>query len=554
MSALSAVQRFTLHDSELAATKPAVLGPRFWIRGSGVEPPGVRSAPTAQRKAFWTAVSGFVIEAKDAELKAGLDRDGNAMVELSEYTIKHRKSAMGPADPDAPPLTPAYGLSRTRSLFTAQAMSNATGVVCWWTYDRHTGDSWGEILKYHRDGTARLPVRNVFGLSNVSLARIKEQARLWWLGYQQGEPERSGGERSNKPGPIKFQSTGWGRATPAAGSGPSPLELRGGKIQVTLGNHVYTMQGGLGLKLPKQPPPAFASKVPKPRPTPARQIASMRPAKREPEPSLTPQPFDWSQVVNQTSRPYLLQTESLVPHRNEALEVLSTRSGFSQPQVAARLTRGLSKVIRDAELYTATDQESLEAILRDGRFKTLFETGRSHGLQDIATRSKIEERILGTPQQIDPTLRPIYGHLSMRNFGAFGTAREQGAADYGVDAYASIRLKPAIRDRTTLILGDSFNFPDSVQASRLLSPDIASIPVTELQKGHIRVLLHSGQIEGDILLDEIQRRMLYVETHYHGGLKVSDIRDILFVDEPQEELARLLRQAGIPWRVQPKRS
>jgi hypothetical protein len=297
---------------------PTVIGPRFWIRGSAIEPPGLRSAPTPLRKAFWTFVSGLVVLAKDLELRQGLDRDGNPMAALSKYTKKHRKSAMGTADPNAPPLTPAYGLSRTRSLFSAQPMSTAQGVVCWWTYDANTGLSWGEILKYHRDGNARLPVRNVFGLSNVSLARIKEQARIWWLGYQQGEP--------TTPGPIKFQSTGWGRATPVGGSGPSPFETRGGKIQVTIGNHVYTMQGGLGVKLPKQPPPTFASAVPKPMKPYSRQIASMKP-KPAPRADLARKPAAARVVFPDKDRDELLEIASNILDKKATPRMLANLVG-----------------------------------------------------------------------------------------------------------------------------------------------------------------------------------------------------------------------------------
>ena len=121
----------------------------------------MRKAPTPQRRAFWQAASQLVIEAKDLELRQGLDRWGDPLAALSQYTIEHRHSDMGPADPHAPPLQPAHGLSRTRSLFTAKPTSALDGVTCWWQYDEHTGASWGEILRIHRDGGPKLPKRDV---------------------------------------------------------------------------------------------------------------------------------------------------------------------------------------------------------------------------------------------------------------------------------------------------------------------------------------------------------------------------------------------------------
>lgn len=168
----------------------AAIGPSFKI--SGIEPKAVRTASLSDRIAYWTAVSVFVIEAKEEELIQGLDRYGNPMAELAEVTKKHRKSAMGAADPEAPPLQPAHGLSRTRSLFRAEPNQGARGVICWWTYDDVSGDSWGEILAYHRAGGPHLPPRDVIGLSPLMVFEVKSRAEDWWDAYlagEVGEPE-----------------------------------------------------------------------------------------------------------------------------------------------------------------------------------------------------------------------------------------------------------------------------------------------------------------------------------------------------------------------------
>ena len=89
---------------------------------------------------------------------------------------------MGPADPDAPPLTPAYGLSRTRSLFTGRAMPGHAEFF--WRFDPVTGKPWGRILRYHADGAGRLPVRDVIGLSPASLAWVRDQVGVWWTARQ----------------------------------------------------------------------------------------------------------------------------------------------------------------------------------------------------------------------------------------------------------------------------------------------------------------------------------------------------------------------------------
>lgn len=155
-----------------------VVGPSFKVGGAEFEPPGFATASQADRDLYWNAVLKLVLKAKDSELKAGLDRYGKPMHRLAASTIANRRSAMGPADPGAPPLQPAHGLSRTRSLLTGKA--TASGVVCWWLVDKHTGATWGAILKHHRAGLGKLPRRDVIGLSPEAKAQVRSRAFTWW--------------------------------------------------------------------------------------------------------------------------------------------------------------------------------------------------------------------------------------------------------------------------------------------------------------------------------------------------------------------------------------
>jgi hypothetical protein len=267
---------------------PNVIGPSFIV--TGIAPPDVTRAPMERRRPFWGAVVNFVIEAKERELRKGLDRFGNPMHALAQSTIKRRKSAVGPAHAYAPPLTPAYQRSRTRSLFTAEVNDRATGVICWWMYDEITGASWGEILEHHRTGSARLPVRDVIGLAPGSLARVKQQAAVWWTANLPALP-------AVPPEYVMWTSPATGRTyrikvtpggprptgveprvvtplPPSRGQAPLPSETgiprtqpaRYTQVQTfRLGRHTYTLQGGLGVAPPK-PPPAFGAAVPAPKP------------------------------------------------------------------------------------------------------------------------------------------------------------------------------------------------------------------------------------------------------------------------------------------------
>jgi hypothetical protein len=241
----------------------------------------VRKAPTPQRRAFWQAASQLVIEAKDLELRQGLDRWGDPLAALSQYTIEHRHSDMGPADPHAPPLQPAHGLSRTRSLFTAKPTSALDGVTCWWQYDEHTGASWGEILRIHRDGGPKLPKRDVIGLSPQSLAVVKQKAAAWWdQAVASGEWRVEGAEKEVLPTPApKFMVETQKAYKPKNKANAVPKQNKR-VSQIKINGRIYTLQSGSAAQirrgianktfsgfgrvtdLPAGGPEAFGSKLP----------------------------------------------------------------------------------------------------------------------------------------------------------------------------------------------------------------------------------------------------------------------------------------------------
>ena len=157
----------------------------FSYRIRGIEPfhdPAWRAAPDAVRRAFWKEVVKIGLEVKDHELSEGLDKNGQEMIAISRRTRENRRSAMGPADPNAPPLQPAYGLSRTRSLLAGRAFNDHAEFF--WRFDDHTQASWGRILNYHRRGKGRLPVRDVIGLSPKGVAEVERRAQRWWFAHK----------------------------------------------------------------------------------------------------------------------------------------------------------------------------------------------------------------------------------------------------------------------------------------------------------------------------------------------------------------------------------
>jgi hypothetical protein len=149
----------------------------------GIEPPDLRDYEPSTRKLFWSWVVEFGLKRKDKELSQGLDKDGRPLRPISEETRKHRKSAMTPSgkgDPEAPPLTPGYQKSRTRSLLAGRAFS--THADFFWRYDAWTGDSWAKVLSYQA-----AKGRDVFGLSKAGTAWVKGQAYAKWKRWKEGK-------------------------------------------------------------------------------------------------------------------------------------------------------------------------------------------------------------------------------------------------------------------------------------------------------------------------------------------------------------------------------
>lgn len=180
------------------------------FRVEGIAPLELRQYPESVQRMYWKWVVELTITAKDRELAAGLDRFGAPMVPISLKTRLHRKSVKGPADPYAPPLQPAHGLSRTRSLFSGRAFPDHAEFF--WLFDEFTGASWGKILKLHARGAGHLPVRDVIGISPESLGWVRAHALSRWMGWMQEHPPRP--IVPPTPKPVKIPPTAVRAAKP----------------------------------------------------------------------------------------------------------------------------------------------------------------------------------------------------------------------------------------------------------------------------------------------------------------------------------------------------
>lgn len=164
----------------------------------GIEPLDIDLYGEHARREFWRAVVLIGLKVKDAELAKGRDRFGKPLTKIAPSTRKYRKSWTGQADPNAPPLTPAYSGSRTRALLDGRATRSRAEFF--WRRDPVTGRPWSRILNFHRRGRGNLPVRDVIGISPASLKQVKAEALAAWSKIKAGVPR--GGLAGGRPAPV----------------------------------------------------------------------------------------------------------------------------------------------------------------------------------------------------------------------------------------------------------------------------------------------------------------------------------------------------------------
>jgi len=182
---------------------------------------------------------------------------------------------------------------------------------------------------------------------------------------------------------------------------------------------------------------------------------------------------------------------------------------------ADRLAKSVA-IAKNARPVIAMDQGDLEKVLKEGRYKTQFETGTSSGQLDPDLRRRVETQLFGYHPSTDPTKRPVYGYLAKG-----GELNETILDEVGGYGNVHVVLKPDVNQRTTFTGVDS------------LFPRIDAAPLNAPTK--------------DVIPPGMNWRS-YAEAQIHGGVSVSDIDYATGVvsDLKHEELIsrRIVNQIG----------
>lgn len=203
-------------------------------------------------------------------------------------------------------------------------------------------------------------------------------------------------------------------------------------------------------------------------------------------------------------------------------------------------------VLARSETRIDFSRDNLDSILRDGRFKTIHETGTSGGSVSPRYRADLERRLWGVAEDAPPSARPVYGY-----------AGEAGGGPSTFYGDVSAVLKSEVKDRSTWTMGDSLAADNIVPGASAQFPWKKGLfdPVTGVNwEGFaFNTADDVGRNASMILEASLSRPMgpgKYVETQIWGGVGLDDIEKLVFAKRgPTSEVARRLRELNIPWEV-----
>jgi hypothetical protein len=237
---------------------------------------------------------------------------------------------------------------------------------------------------------------------------------------------------------------------------------------------------------------------------------------------------------------HLAQTEQI----NRQLRADAKKAGETLAAYKAKIAAQLKDVVADKPVAVRVTNDGLRGILSGGRFKTSFDTGakRAPGLHVDVAHRRLGEQVNGIAPDTPPEKRPVYGYVAINGIEPalfegkqIPLVRQREGQEDVLSAYGKVQvvLKPSVRERTSVTVGDSLDELGFMRPSPIDNPSAESVGFRD----HERLAQPSFTRTG------------YVEAQIHGGVSASDIAEVVFPDQPSAETAKALDSHGISWRV-----
>ena len=215
-----------------------------------------------------------------------------------------------------------------------------------------------------------------------------------------------------------------------------------------------------------------------------------------------------------------------VSENDKMIGTLSKAAGVSPVEFEKTVISTVENVVANVSPSIRSDSDSAISILKDGRFKSQFESNKSGGGFSTKLRRDAEEWGIGVPRNISVEKRPIYGYFK---------TQEHGAGAYGNVEFV---LKDTVRERTTITVGDSL--------SGFADKSTVGVPLNSITKASFADNYAVGELYKTGRISEG-----YIEAQIHGGVTIDDVFEVIVHPDEQtgrsmsRELRDICREKGI---------
>ena len=202
-------------------------------------------------------------------------------------------------------------------------------------------------------------------------------------------------------------------------------------------------------------------------------------------------------------------------------ETYARDEGMSVEDFKSMMQRDIEKMVQESEFFIVAHLDNgFDGILKDGRFKTLFETRSGSGCCSTDIRARTEKVRFGYPDDdgFKPESRPISGYfVNNRN----GVMNDQGTIPPPnlVDNYGDIIFKvkkDVAWHKATITSKDSLSKYTDFVATPAAKPHFTSVEPRDYRT--LRKCAENGLRSGFA--------GYYVEAQYHNQLHIEDIESI----------------------------
>jgi SPP1 gp7 family putative phage head morphogenesis protein len=214
--------------------------------------------------------------------------------------------------------------------------------------------------------------------------------------------------------------------------------------------------------------------------------------------------------------------------------------------------KGLQEEMEKNEVFVRVTPENLEKVVEDGKLKNTFDNKKTSAPLKAnkvtykryrEERLSAEDKLMGVDRE--STDRPVYGYLSKTETGRLVNAphnveyNKPEEDDPFLEGYGSVslKLKPAVKERSTWSNIDSLDSQDRIRTSPITKPSYFS-----MWEGYNQNIIRSeSQFDTD--------KGTYWEAQIFGGVTLGDIDTVFSRDPLPESLTKRLDEEGIKWTI-----